>query len=119
MLSPASRTSSNSFFVATVIKKLAGAENGLAKIRITNGPFGYQIGRTAEQFLQGLSKSEVVVGVFTGGLLFESHQKIQVAALRVEFVRGSRNEAASIFIGPSLISDASLSRSADHETAIR
>src|SRR6266705_6064686 len=93
MLSPASRTSSNSFFVATVIKKLASGKNRLAKIGIPNGMFGYQIGRTAEQFLQGLSKSEVVVGILARRLFFESHEKIQIAALRVEtFVRGRAEE---------------------------
>ena len=89
MLSPASRTSSNSFFVATVIEKLANSENGLAKIWISNGTFGYHIGRATEHFLQGLSKSKIVIGILARRLFFERHQKIQIAALRIKIsVRG-------------------------------
>src|SRR5256885_7560660 len=79
MLSPASRTSSNSFFVATIIKKLARSENGLAKIRIPNRTLGYQICGTTEQRLQGLGKSKIVIGILGRWLLFKRDQKIKIA----------------------------------------
>src|SRR6266536_1159890 len=105
MLSPASRTSSSSFFVAMVIKKLASGENGFAKVWIANGAFGYQICGPIEQFFQCVRESKIVIGVFSGRLFLKGHQKIKVAVLRVEATICGRAEQIKAF-HPELSADA-------------
>src|SRR6478672_10081674 len=84
MLSPASRTSSNSFFVATVINKSASVENSLSKVWVANRALSHQIDWSLKQSFQGLSESEIVIRIFTRWLFFERYKEIQIAAFRIE-----------------------------------
>ena len=88
MLSPASRTSSNSFFVATVIKKSASVENSLSKVWVANRALSHQIDWPPKQFFQCLSESEIIIRILARWLFFERYKEIQITVVRIKTLIG-------------------------------
>src|SRR5512132_2351728 len=84
MLSPASRTSSDCFFVATVIHKSASVENSLPKVWVAYRALSYQIDWSPTQFFQCLSESDIIIRIFARWLFFERYKELQIAVVRIE-----------------------------------